>query len=467
MAKPHFLVVAFPAQGHINPALQLAKRLARSTLSPITFATTPSILRRLNHHSHHPLISFAPISDGTEDGFNPSTGDLKHYFAQLRHLGSESLTELLRSLSDSGRPVKCVVYNFLLPWTADVARDLGVPSVLFWVQPATVFRVYYQYFHDYKPLIDSKKGEPKFTIDFPGLPRLAIADLPSFFQASSKDDTLALPILEELFQILDREEGKVRVLVNTFDALEVDTLGPVGSIELCGIGPMVPSAYVDGEDVSDTGFGGDIFSGGGSSGYKEWLDSKAERSVVYVSFGTTVTLQKRLVEEVLKGLKKSGRPFMWVLRNAKGGEEVASDVGGGEGMVVEWCNQMEVLSHPSIGCFVSHCGWNSTVESLVSGVPMVGMPQWSDQATNAKMVEDWWGMGVRARAEGGEEGGVVAAEIVRCLEVVMGGEEMRDNARRWREAAREAVRENGTSDRNMREFVERIGCGGVVADGNG
>ncbi|KAK1282365.1 UDP-glycosyltransferase 75D1 [Acorus calamus] len=206
MAKPHVLIVAFPAQGHINPALQLAKRLARSTPSLITFATTPSILRRLNHH---PLISFAPISDGTEDGFNRSTDDLTHYFSQLRHLGSESLAELLRSLSDSGRPVKCVVYNFLLPWTAEVARDLGVPSILFWVQPATVFHVYYHYVHGYKPLIDSKTFDPKFTIDFPDLPTpLAIGDLPSFFQASSNmtKHSSSSPFLKNCFKFSTERE---------------------------------------------------------------------------------------------------------------------------------------------------------------------------------------------------------------------------------------------------------------------
>ncbi|RZC50139.1 hypothetical protein C5167_018561 [Papaver somniferum] len=112
--------------------------------------------------------------------------------------------------------------------------------------------------------------------------------------------------------------------------------------------------------------------------------------------------------------------------------------------------------HPSIGCFITHCGWNSTLESLVGGVPLTGFPQWSEQGTTAKLIEDVWKIGVRMRKN--EETKIVdREEVVRCVKMVMGNEEMKRNARKWKELPKEAVKKGGSSDRNLRGFVEEIG----------
>lgn len=126
------------------------------------------------------------------------------------------------------------------------------------------------------------------------------------------------------------------------------------------------------------------------------------------------------------------------------------------GLVVGWCSQTAVLAHPSVGCFVTHCGWNSTLESLESGVPVVAFPQFADQCTTAKLVEDVWGIGVRVK--GDEEGLVDGNEMRRCLEKVMGGgedaDEMRRNAARWKTLAVDAAKEGGPSDLNLKGFME-------------
>ncbi|CAI0628116.1 unnamed protein product [Linum tenue] len=127
-------------------------------------------------------------------------------------------------------------------------------------------------------------------------------------------------------------------------------------------------------------------------------------------------------------------------------------------MIVEWCSQVDVLAHPAVGCFLTHCGWNSTLESMCLGVPMVGFPQFSDQQTNAKLVEDVWRTGVRVVVS--ENGVVEGEEIRRCLELVMGegevGEEVRRNAKKWKELARSAAGEGGTSHVNLKAFVDEI-----------
>ncbi|KAK1294935.1 UDP-glycosyltransferase 75D1 [Acorus calamus] len=466
MPRPHFLLVTYPAQAHINPALQLAKQLASTSSAHITFTTTATALRRINNNNNpHPFLTHATISDGYEEnGDNPASDSPIQRLTRFSLAGSKSLLVLARSLSDQGHPVTCIIYTLLLPWAADVARQLGISSAVFWLQPAAVFSVYYHYFNGYKDVIDSGVHQPEFMVNLPGLPPLTSRDLPSFFLPNDPYSSV-IPAFEEQFKtIIERQVGdmsKPKVLVNTFYALESDVVKSMDGVELIGVGPMVPLAYIKEHDSSsDKTFGVDLFDGD-EKDYKKWLDAKPEKSVVYVSFGSIALLQKRQLEEMTKGLMESGRPFLWVLRKAQReaekdfviGTEVIEDE---RGMVVEWCSQVEVLSHPSIGCFVTHCGWNSTVESLFSGVPTVGMPQWSDQPTNAKMVEDVWGSGFRGRVNG--EGLVEAEELIRCLKAVLGeeGEGVRRRAEEWRDKALEAVREGGSSHRSLGRFVEEV-----------
>ncbi|KAK9991400.1 hypothetical protein SO802_026385 [Lithocarpus litseifolius] len=131
------------------------------------------------------------------------------------------------------------------------------------------------------------------------------------------------------------------------------------------------------------------------------------------------------------------------------------------GMIVSWCSQMEVLSHPSLGCFVTHCGCNLGLESLVSGVLVVMFPQWSDQGTNAKLIRDMWKTRVRVMANKDEI--VEGDEIKRCLELVIGdgerGKEMRRKAKKWKELAKEAANKGGSSYNNLKAFVDEFGKG--------
>ena len=130
-----------------------------------------------------------------------------------------------------------------------------------------------------------------------------------------------------------------------------------------------------------------------------------------------------------------------------------------KGMIVSWCSQLEVLTHPSVGCFVTHCGWNSSLESLVCGIPVVAIPQWTDQTTNAKMMTNMWKTGVRVAVNG--EGIVEGDETMRCMEFVMGdrerGGEMRRNVEKWKDRAKEAAKDDGYSYNNIKAFVDEFG----------
>ncbi|XP_027341848.1 UDP-glycosyltransferase 75C1-like [Abrus precatorius] len=464
-----FLVLLFPAQGHINPAFNLSKRLIGFG-ADVTISTTLNMHRRITNKPTLPSLSFLPFSDGYDDGFTATQhADFILFVSQLKRLGSEFVTNLILSQAEEGRPFTCLLYTPLFNWAAEVARGFHLPTALLWPQPATVLDIFYHYFHGYSDYITDKikESSSSCSIELPGLPSLLPRDLPSFLLASDPTfDPLWVSLFEGMLNDLDGETNPT-ILVNTFEELEPQALRTVDKFNMIPIGPLIPSAFLDGKDPSDTSFGGNIFHL--SNGYLEWLDSKEEMSVVYVSFGSFAVLPKKQMEEIARALLDCGRPFLWVIREKersriKVKEEEEEELSCIEelkekGKIVTWCSQVEVLSHPSLGCFVTHCGWNSTIESMVSGVPVVAFPQWTDQKTNAKLIEDVWKIGVRVDIQVNGEGIVESGEISKCLEVVMGsgekGEELRENAKKWRSLAKEAVK-GGSSEKNLRAFLDDV-----------
>lgn len=410
-------------------------------------------------------LTFATFSDGYDDGVT-SEDDRVKYMSELKRRGSETINELIIASANEGKPFTCLAYTLLLPWAAEVARAHHLPWTLVWIQPATVLGIYYYYFNGYADEF-AKCSDPSYAVQLPGkLPAFVSRDLPTFVLPPNTYPAI-LSTFQEQIELLSKQNN-IKILVNTFDALESDALQAIGNdkFSLAGIGPLLPSAYLDGKDPSDTSFGGDLFQT--SKEYTKWLDSKQESSVVYVSFGSLSVLSKKQMEEIAGALLTCNRPFFWVIRedpnpNQEKEKEEDSELScrkelEEKGMIVPWCNQVEVLSHPSVGCFVTHCGWNSTTDGLVCGVPMVAFPQWTDQGTNAKLIEDVWKSGVRVARN--EEGIVESEEIKRCLDLVMGdgekGEEIRKNAEKWKILAKDAVMEGGSSDINLKAFVDQV-----------
>lgn len=461
--QKHFLVVTFPAQGHINPAIHLAKRMAEIEGARITFSTAVSGHRKMfpdlaspDEETHDGAIAYLPFSDGYDEGFRKGIDDEDEYRSTVKTTSATNLSAVIRRLNSRGTTVDCVVYTFLVSWAADVAQAHGILSAQYWIQPATVFAIYYHSFHGYaEPIADMA------TVELPGLPPLRARDLPSFLLSSSDHSDHSNPrilaMIKEAFVQLDhKEQAKPKVLVNSFEELERDAFSSLSdSVELIAVGPILQSLVPMGKAAAAGSFS--LFKAD-SKAYMEWLDSKAEGSVVYVSFGSLAVMNKRQMEEMWKGLKASGRPYLWVVRRDCRQEAEFDYEDEGNGMIVEWCSQTQVLSHPAVGCFVTHCGWNSTLESLVCGVPTVGVPQWSDQGTNAMLMEKAWGMGVRGEVD--KDGVLECEELKRCLDLVFQqgehGVEMRGKAQMWKEKATRAVEGGGSSDRNLKAFVQGL-----------
>ncbi|KAK9664526.1 hypothetical protein RND81_14G048500 [Saponaria officinalis] len=463
--KQHFLIVTLPVQSHVNPVLEFAERLLR-TGAHVTLVTSVFGKRNAERRKLYDGLRIATFSDGNDDGNRTSDGDPLEYLSKFRKSGSKVLGEVYDKSRDERKQVTYLVYSLLLPWVAEVAREYHVPSALLWIQPALVFDVYYYYFRGYGDVIRDCENNPSWSLKLPNLQfTFKNCDLPSFLLPSTPLlYTFGTVMIEKHIEELEKEETPT-ILVNTFEALEVDALKAVERFTLIPVGPLLPLRTLEGRDPSD-----DRLSSTGDlrdEDYMKWLDSQEEFEVIYVSFGSISVLSGTQQEELARALIQTNRPFMWVIREKqkKGKEDEHKNNDEDElscmeelkqlGKIVPWCSQVEVLSHPSVGCFVTHCGWNSTLESITAGVPMVAFPQWTDQMTNAKLVEDVWKIGVRVK-KCEEEGLVKADEINRCLEAVMKSKEMTENAKNLMKLTVQAVKQGGSSYKNMKDFINNV-----------
>ena len=160
-----------------------------------------------------------------------------------------------------------------------------------------------------------------------------------------------------------------------------------------------------------------------------------------------------------KGLKNSNCNFLWVVRESevkKLPRNFLQETTEKE-LVVNWCPQLKVLAHKAVGSFMTHCGWNSTLEALSLVVPMVAMSQWTDQPTNVKPIVDVWKVGVRIKMS--EKWIASKDEIELCIRKLREGErgkEIMRNALRWKYLAKEAMDEDGSSYKNIDEFVAKL-----------
>ncbi|KAL6642237.1 hypothetical protein ACP70R_020418 [Stipagrostis hirtigluma subsp. patula] len=460
----HFLVVVYGIQGHLNPARALARRLAQIGGCTVTLSVPisghrrmfPSQLENSDEEVNDGVISYAPFSDGKDDG--SWSKDLEER-TQRREASFKSLSAVVNRLAARGRPVTCVVCTLNIPVVVDVAHEHKLPLAIYWIQPATALVAYYHYFHGLDQLLAQHASNPTYEVNLPGMHPLTIRDMPSFLieRTHSEMSKMILQGFHDLFKQFDQE--RPMVMVNTFTALEDTALKAIQPyVDVFPVGPAVPP--LDSSHCRKASEGQIHLFKQDEKNYMEWLSEQPEKSVVYLSFGSLLTYTKRQVDEILFGLQSCGRPYLWVVRKDGREEEVEFCLGDGKGdkgMVVEWCDQLQVLSHPSVGCFVTHCGWNSTLEAIVSGVPIVAVPNWSDQPLNAHLIEKVWNVGVRAERDA--EGVLTRMELVNCVELLMGGNEkatsIKANASNLKERARDAVATDGPLERSLQSFVKR------------
>ncbi|KAK6143705.1 hypothetical protein DH2020_024053 [Rehmannia glutinosa] len=457
--KPHAICIPFPTQGHINPMLKLAILLHHKGFH-ITFVHTEyNYNRLLQSHSGaaalalSPEFQFATITDGLPPpekcAAANSTQDIRSLCLSTRKNCLAPLNELIGKLNchtPAVPPVSCVITDIIMGFALDAAEKIGVPGVLLQTPAACELMCYESYL---------KNGHLDTPIDWvPGVIPLRLKDFVDFaVQTTDPQD----PMLDFVVQEFDRSSKASAIIINTFDELEKNVLKALSSI--CPPIYAVGSLHLLLNQLPEN----NTLKHMSSSLWKEnpaclsWLDSKPENSVIYVNFGSIVVLTRQQLNELAWGLAGSKKNFVWIVRSdLVRGENDALPVEfweeiGDRGFVAAWSNQVQVLNHAAIGGFLTHCGWNSTMESLCSGVPMLCWPFFSDQRLNCRYVCEEWEIGMEI---GGD---VKRDEVVFLVRELMDGEKgkmLRKRALEWKKKAAEAV--DGSSSRNLDRLIGEV-----------
>nr|AYC63478.1 UDP-glycosyltransferase [Scoparia dulcis] len=468
--KPHAVVIPFPTQGHIRPLLKLAKILHFKGFY-ITFVNTEfnhkRLIRSQGPDSVKGLEDFQlkTIRDGLPPSDKDATQDMFQLCESLLRNGLPQFSELVESLNRSSDcpNVTCIVSDGdLTSFTLDVAEKLNIPEVLFFTNSACGFNTYCNYNglaeRGLFPLKDESQitnGYLETRLDWvPGMRNIRLRDFPTFIRTTDPHDLL---IEFDLLQIANASRASA-VVINTFDELDKEVLGALRQKfdKVCTLGPIhMLEQLVEDHNVKSIG----------SSLWKEddtciaWLNQMPPNSVLYINFGSVTVLSPHQLLELALGLANSHHYFLWIIRpdlvsgeSAILPEEYLKEVDG-RAKIVGWCSQEQVLSHPSLGGFLSHCGWNSTVESISNGVPMICWPFTAEQPTNCRYACTDWGMGLEI------EGEITREKVTHLVKVLMErekGKEMTKKALEWKDKARLAVKPGGSSHNNLEFLIKEV-----------
>lgn len=464
----HVIVLPFPQAGHTNPMLQFSKDLASQgvRVTFVNFAIDHQRMLKADKalQSWGIRLQFESIPDHLPPGMN-MVSDILYIFRHLQQKQGSDLEDLIHRLNATGPPVTWIVYDPFMPWVAQVSANLNIPRAVFYTQSATVGAIYHHF--KYVEEWDNREQDSKEVVVIRDLGEMRTPDLPSTFFPP----LVGVGSLDSNLRFVESFDGASWVILNTFDELEgkaINYLRVAASVRVCTVGPLLPSAFLDKRNVEDAEFGGSPWEEE-TEECMEWLDSKPPNSVVYVSFGSVAEISTQQMEEIGRGLQGSGQNFLWAIRPAAGqttaweafGEGFRDEIGD-RGLIVKWSPQVRVLSHPSVGAFMSHCGWNSTLEAVSSGVPLLCCDLRFDQPTNCKYVVEEWKMGIKLGRRVNDDDGEVLferEEIERCVRRVICGEEgaeLRKNAVQLKESAKGAKMEGGSSRCNVDRFVKHV-----------
>ncbi|WOL15785.1 hypothetical protein Cni_G24566 [Canna indica] len=440
--RRHVALLPYPGRGHINPMLCLARRLAARGLL-ITVVLTEEWLSLLSRPPLPPAVRLRAIPDVVPSERARGADFASFIQAVLTRMGGP-VAALLEELDP---PPDAIVADAMLPWAAAVARRMSVPVAVFFPQAATVFSALQEAktLAALRPQTDQIGDGDNYFLRY--IPRPASNHLADFITHSNGEG-----MLQAFIEGISWFTSAQYVLFNSFSKLEnraLDKLRSKLSVPFYSIGPLVPDTLAD-EDATDN-----------HSCYK-WLDSQPKTSVLYVSLSSFLPFSNEEIKEIAVGLRLSRYPFLWAVRDSMHIQELI----GEKGMVVPWCDQARVLCHPSVGGFLTHCGWNSTLEGVHAGVPMLTFPLMWDQYPNSKLIVDDWQVGLRLKDDdkrdmvGREE---VARGVQRLMDLkAEESKELRRKVMELKEKSHATLREKGSSAVNFNVFVDEIMC----KDGN-
>nr|GMC81922.1 UDP-glycosyltransferase 73C3-like [Ipomoea batatas] len=486
--NPHLHFILFPlmAPGHMIPMVDIAKLLARRPGLAVTILTTPLNAARfnatlsrataagLNIHLLH--LTFPAAAAGLPESCEnidalPSLHLAPNFFAAINMLRHEAET----AVEKIQPPPTCLISDMGLPWTAEIALRLNIPRLVF--HGTCCFSLLCNHrIMGSKILENLESDSDRFLVpDFPVRVEFSKSQVSGSVNNKSQSTSGTAVLQEFREKILAADRATYGVVVNSFEELEPEYATEYRKEKhgkVWCIGPV----SLSNQNHQDQAARGDETAVTNQDCLK-WLDGHRPGSVVYVSMGSLARLNADQMAEIGLGLEATKRPFIWVLGRGEKLNAIETWMASNafeernkeNALVVRgWAPQVPILAHPAIGGFLTHCGWNSTLEGISAGLPMVTWPLFAEQFCNEKLVVEVLGIGVRLGVEvpvkwGDEDKiGVLVKkeEIKEALEKLMDegdeGEERRRKAREAGELAKKAMEECGSSTRNLSALIQEI-----------
>ncbi|EOX98315.1 UDP-glucosyl transferase 73B3 [Theobroma cacao] len=460
----------FMAHGHMIPFTDLVMLFAAKGVKTTIITTTLNVphISKVTERAKslgyeiNILVTYFPsveagLPEGCESFDQASSPDMQFKFFTATTMLREPLAHLLQA----HRP-DCLVADMFFPWVTDVAAAFGIPRIVF--HGTCVFSLsateHIRLYEPHKKV--SSDSEPFVIPNFPGEIKLTRSQMPDFVRQETG--------FSKFYSESRETELKCYgVIVNSFYELEsayadhyTKVLGRrawhVGPISLRNRGTIDKTERGKKACIDD-------------NECLAWLNSKKPNSVVYICFGSVTNFGSSQLLEIATGLEASGQQFIWVVRKEKKNEEEKEDWlpegfekrMEGKGLIIRgWAPQVLILDHEAIGGFVTHCGWNSTLESVCAGVPMVTWPVAAEQFYNEKLLTQILriGIGVGAQKWARLVGDFVKREAIEkaVREIIVGdkADEMRSRAKALAESGRKAVEKGGSSDADLNALIQEL-----------
>ncbi|KAI3975839.1 hypothetical protein MKX01_015387 [Papaver californicum] len=450
---PHIAILPCPGMSHLIPHLELAKQLCNfhASVAQSQYLISHPLPESL-HVYHLPSRDISPFVTDSTDVLTRTTIIIRESLPDVQSYIVSSLNKKVDDdTSASLIPVNVLIADCFVTNSFDIFDKVGIPKYIFFCPAADLLP-----FMIYLPVLDSQvQGEffyLKEPIQIPGCKQLQPADIVEQVR-NRKIEGYKWFLHHASSQDLEPE---------TIKALREDpVLRQLGTPCVYPVGPLVrePLAKV----VKD-------------EHYMAWLNQQPQESVIFISFGSEGILSAEQMKELAWGLELSRKRFIWVVR--KPVESLFFSVGNnpdeylpddyqnrikGVGLVIpSWAPQVEILSHSSVGGFLSHCGWNSTLESICHGVPMIAWPLYAEQRSNAAMLEEEIGVAIRVKAK--SDNGVVSREEIEKLvgmlmeegnEDTRKGFRLRSRAKQLQKLMIQAVNKGGSSYNSLSEMANQ------------
>ncbi|KAI4352485.1 hypothetical protein L6164_006734 [Bauhinia variegata] len=452
MRNPHVLAIPYPAQGHVIPLLKLSHELVKHGIK-ITFVNTDfnhnRIMKALAGRGEvENEIRLASIPDGMGQG--EDRNDLGKLTEAIMEVMPKKLEMLIKDINLSvSDEITHIVADVSMGFALVVAEKMGIQRAAFWPASASLLNMGFcipKLLDDGIVNSDGTPTKDQMIQLSPNMPAMRTRD---FVWLRIGD----LPTQKIAFNHMKRNNKTIEVVDwivcnSTYD-LEPSTfaLAP----EILPIGPLLESNHI--------GYLAGHFWPEDST-CLNWLDQQDAHSVIYVAFGSFTIFDHTQLQELALGLEQSNKPFLWVLRS-----DVRSDANSDfltefedrvspRGKIVDWAPQQKVLSHRSIACFLSHCGWNSTMEGVTNGVPFLCWPYFADQFLNETYICDIWKVGLRLNLN--EAGIFSKGEIMSKIKQLLQHGKFRATALELKTKALNCVKEDGHSCKNLKDFIDWI-----------